>query len=330
MSPIPVLVTGGAGFIGSHTCKRLAAEGFLPITVDNLSTGHREFVKWGPLVEAEIADTQALVAIARLHKPQAVIHFAASAYVGESVTDPAKYYLNNVAGTASLLEACRDTGIGNVIFSSSCATYGEPETMPIVESTPQQPINPYGRTKLIGERMLEDYASAYGLRFAALRYFNAAGADPDNELREWHEPETHLIPRALMAAFGHIPQLDVFGTDHPTPDGTCVRDYIHVGDLARAHVAAMRRLLAGGDSLKVNVGSGTGASILEVLTAIRRELGRPVPIVNRPRRPGDPSVLLADTTLAANLLGFRAELSDMATIVRTAGAAFVQEVRHAG
>jgi UDP-arabinose 4-epimerase len=325
-----LLVTGGAGFIGSHTCKQLAREGFLPVAYDNLSTGHRESVRWGPLVEGDIGDTESLIATLRLHQPQAVIHFAASAYVGESVSEPAKYYRNNVEGTLSLLEACRATGVTNVIFSSSCATYGQPGAMPIGESTAQAPINPYGRTKLIGEQMLDDYAHAYGLRYAALRYFNAAGADPEGELGEWHDPETHLIPRALMAAFGHIPYLEVFGDDHETPDGTCVRDYIHVADLARAHVLAARHLIAGGESLKLNLGSGRGSSIREVLDAIAQVVGRPVPAVYRARRAGDPAELFTDAALARELLGFSAERSDLDTIVRTALPWFERDVRHAG
>jgi UDP-arabinose 4-epimerase len=326
----PILVTGGAGFIGSHTCKQLARDGFLPIAYDNLSTGHRESVRWGPLVEGDIRDVDALVATLRLHSPAAVIHFAASAYVGESVTDPAKYYRNNVEGTLCLLEACRAAGVDKVIFSSSCATYGQPAQMPIREATVQAPINPYGRTKLIGEQMLDDYAHAYGLRFAALRYFNASGADPEGELNEWHDPETHLIPRALMAVFGHIPHLEVYGDDHDTPDGTCIRDYIHVCDLARAHVLAARHLIGGGDSIKLNLGSGQGTSINEVLDEIAAQTGRTVPVVRRPRRPGDPATLFADPEKARALLDFETELSDLATIVRTAAAGFQLDARKAG
>lgn len=330
MSAAPLLVTGGAGFIGSHTCKQLARDGFLPIAFDNLSTGHADAVKWGPLVEGDIRDTDALVAVLRLHQPKAVIHFAASAYVGESVTAPAKYYSNNVEGTLSLLEACRIAGVGSVIFSSSCATYGSAPEMPIVESTVQAPINPYGWTKLIGEQMLMDYAAAYGVRFSALRYFNACGADPEGEIGERHDPETHLIPRALMAATGLLPRLEVFGTDYPTADGTCIRDYVHVSDLARAHVLAARRLLAGGENLKVNLGSGTGSSIKQVLGAIEAVVGHAVPVVYRDRRAGDPAELYADASLAKEKLGFVAELSDLETIVRTALPWFNREVRHAG
>jgi UDP-arabinose 4-epimerase len=327
---VPLLVTGGAGYIGSHTCKQLAREGFLPIAYDNLSSGHRDAVRWGPLVEGDIADTEGLLATMRLHQPQAVIHFAASAYVGESVVDPAKYYRNNVEGTLGLLEACRIAGVRSVIFSSSCATYGAPAEMPIIEDTVQAPINPYGRTKLVGEQMLADYSAAYGLRYVALRYFNASGADPEGEIGERHAPETHLIPRALMAATGLLPVLEVFGDDYDTPDGTCIRDYVHVSDLARAHVLAARHLLAGGDNLKLNLGSGQGSSIRQVLRAIEIEVGHTVPVVYRARRAGDPPALYADAQLARQRLGFVAELSDLDTIVRTALPWFSHEVRHAG
>ena len=327
---IPLVVTGGAGFIGSHTCKQLARDGYLPIAYDNLSTGHRSSVKWGPLVEADICDTEALVATIRLHKPEAVIHFAAHAYVGESVSDPTRYYRNNVEGTRSLLDACRIAGVDKVIFSSSCATYGVPETLPIGETAPQRPINPYGRTKLIGEQLLADCETAHGLKFVALRYFNAAGADPDGELGERHDPETHLIPRALLAAFGALSYLEVFGSDLPTPDGSCVRDYIHVTDLARAHVLAARYLIAGGASTRLNLGTGRGTSVREVLDAVERASGCRVPAVMRPARAGDPPALYADGRLAREVLGFVPELSDLDTIIRTALPWFEQEVRHAG
>jgi UDP-arabinose 4-epimerase len=325
-----ILVTGGAGYIGSHTCKLLRQQGFEPVTVDNLSTGHASSVRWGPLVEADIRDTGALVAVMRLHRPAAVIHFAASAYVGESVMDPARYYSNNVVGTASVLAACREAGVSRLVFSSSCATYGIPDTLPISEDAPQRPISPYGRTKLIGEQMLDDHAAAYGLGFAALRYFNACGADPDGELGEWHDPETHIVPRAIMAASGLVSHLDLYGVDYPTPDGTCIRDYIHVADLARAHVLAARHLLNGGADLKLNLGSGSGASIRQLLAAVHAEIGRPVPVLVRPRRAGDPPALYADITRAAVELGFTPALSDLATIVRTAAPFFAAEHRRAG
>ena len=322
MSERSILVTGGAGFIGSHTCKRLRAEGFLPVAYDNLSTGNRRAVRWGPLVEADIADTAAVVEACERYRPKAAIHFAASAYVGESVADPEKYYRNNVSGTLSLLRGCREAGIEIVVFSSSCAIYGQVREAPVDERAPPAPVSPYGRTKLIGEQILQDCSDAYGMRYAALRYFNASGADPDGELGEWHDPESHLIPRALMAAAGRIERFEVYGDDYPTPDGTCVRDYIHVADLARAHVLALRRLLGGSGDLRLNLGAGRGASVRDVIAAIARVTGRKVPFVTKPRRPGDPPALFADIALARRTLGFVPELSDLDTIVRTAAPVF--------
>lgn len=322
-----VFVVGGAGFIGSHTAKLLAKQGYEPIVYDNLSTGHRASVRWGTLVEGDILDTPRLIKAVERHDPIAVIHFAASAYVGESVGNPAKYYRNNVSGTQSLLEACRLTGGRNIIFSSSCATYGIPERLPIREGEVQRPINPYGRTKLIAEHMLADYVAAYGSRYVALRYFNASGADLDGELGEAHDPETHLIPRALMAAAGNIDFLEVYGEDYDTTDGTCIRDYIHVTDLARAHVLAVEHLVNDGDNLAVNLGSGHGTSIKEILDAISRLTGREVPVAMRARRAGDPPALYADPALAAEKLGFQTVYSDLDTIIRTAAPHFGLEVR---
>jgi UDP-arabinose 4-epimerase len=327
MSANTVLVVGGAGFIGSHTSKLLSKQGYEPVVYDNLSTGHRAAVRWGAFVEGDILDTAHLVAAIEEHKPSSVIHFAASAYVGESVENPAKYYRNNVAGTLSLLEACRLTGTRNVVFSSSCATYGVPANLPIHERDIQQPINPYGRTKLIAEHMLADYSAAYGLRFVALRYFNACGADLDGELKEAHDPETHLIPRAMMAAAGTIDFLEVYGNDYDTPDGTCIRDYIHVLDLARAHVLAVERLGNEGANLAVNLGTGRGTSIREILDAIGRITGRTVPVEMRARRAGDPPALYADPSLAAEKLGFLALYSDLDTIIRSAAPTFGLELR---
>ncbi|MGB3387605.1 MAG: UDP-glucose 4-epimerase GalE [Pseudaminobacter sp.] len=327
MSKRTVLVVGGAGFIGSHTAKLLAREGYEPVVYDNLSTGHRTAVRWGAFVEGDILDTPRLVEAIEEHDPGAVIHFAASAYVGESVENPAKYYQNNVNGTRSLLEACRKTGTGNVIFSSSCATYGIPDHLPIREGEAQRPINPYGRTKLIAEQMLADYSAAYGLRYVALRYFNASGADIDGELGESHDPETHLIPRAMMAAAGSIDFLEVYGDDYDTPDGTCIRDYIHVADLARAHVLAVEHLIGDGASLAVNLGTGRGTSIKEILESIGRLTGCNVPVKMRARRAGDPPVLYADPTLAAEKLGFQAVYSDLDTIIRSAAPFFGLELR---
>ncbi|TCO73338.1 UDP-glucose 4-epimerase GalE [Rhodovulum euryhalinum] len=317
-----VLVTGGAGYIGSHTCKRLAEAGYVPVAYDNLSTGHADAVRWGPLIEGDTRDREAVAHAIRTHAPVAVIHFAAAAYVGDSVRDPEFYYSNNVGGMLGLLTACRETGLARVIFSSSCATYGVPDRLPITEDTPQNPINPYGRTKLIGEWMLADFARAHGLRYVALRYFNACGADPDGTLCERHDPETHLVPLALFAADGRRPALDLFGTDYPTPDGTCIRDYIHVCDLAEGHLAALRHLEAGGSSLSVNLGTGTGHSNREVLDAVGRVLGRPVPVNAVDRREGDPPALVADPAFAREALGFAAGFRDLDAIVAHAARAF--------
>ncbi|ANM08526.1 MULTISPECIES: UDP-glucose 4-epimerase GalE [unclassified Rhizobium] len=320
--PRYILVTGGAGFIGSHICKTLARAGMVPVTYDNLSTGHADSVRWGPLIRADLADAATLRRTLAEFSPDCVIHCGANAYVGESVEMPRKYYRNNVVGSLTLLEACLDQDIERIVFSSSCATYGVPASLPILEETPQQPVNPYGRTKLIFEMALEDFAAAYGIRFAALRYFNAAGADPEGELAERHQPETHLIPRALLAAAGRLERLDIFGTDYPTEDGTCVRDYIHVSDLAQAHLAAVNHLMADGGSLSVNLGSGRGTSVREILEAIHRVTGLEVPVRYRPRRAGDPPILFADTARAEAELGFTPALSDIDTIIRTAGPTF--------
>ena len=312
------MVTGGAGFIGSHACKALRRAGILPVAYDNLSTGHAQSVRFGPLVQGDVRDRATLADAMRTHHVDAVIHFAASAYVGESVQDPAKYYDNNVGGMMSLLAAAQDAGVARVVFSSSCATYGQPDRLPIAEDAAQAPINPYGRTKLICEQILRDYGPAYDLRYVALRYFNAAGADAEGELGEKHDPETHLIPLAMLAAAGAIPALGIFGTDYATADGTCVRDYIHVGDLARAHVLAVQYLMDGGASTALNLGSGNGLSVRQIIEAIERFTGKNLPVREEPRRAGDPPVLTADPSLAASVLGFRTELSDIDTIVRHA------------
>ncbi len=313
-----ILVTGGAGYVGSHACKALAGAGYLPIVFDNLSRGHREAVRWGPLIEADIADQALLRAAIEQHRPAAIMHFAAYAYVGESVTDPAIYYRNNLGGSLSLLAAMRDTGIDKIVFSSTCATYGIPDTMPIDERAPQLPVNPYGETKLAIERALHWYGMAYGIRSMSLRYFNAAGADPEGEIGERHEPETHLIPLVVEAALGRRPQIDVFGTDYPTPDGTAIRDYIHVCDLAAAHLRALEHLNAGHGGTALNLGTGQGHSVSEVIAAAEAAGGRRIARRNAPRRAGDPPVLVADVSRAAALLGWRAELSDLDTIIRTA------------
>ncbi|WP_027669053.1 UDP-glucose 4-epimerase GalE [Rhizobium leguminosarum] len=325
--PRYILVTGGAGFIGSHICKALSRAGMIPVTYDNLSTGHADSVRWGPLIRAELADVATLRRTLAEFSPDCVIHCGANAYVGESVEMPRKYYRNNVVGSLTLLEACLDQDIDRIVFSSSCATYGVPASLPIREESPQHPVNPYGRTKLIFEMALEDFAAAYGIRFAALRYFNAAGADPDGELAERHQPETHLIPRALLAAAGRLERLDIFGTDYATEDGTCVRDYIHVSDLAQAHLAAVNHLMADGGSLSVNLGSGRGTSVREILQAIHRASGCEVPVRYCARRIGDPPILFANTARAKAELGFAPVFSDIDTIIRTAGPTFGLEMR---
>jgi UDP-arabinose 4-epimerase len=322
-----VLVTGGAGFIGSHTCKALAAAGWLPVAFDNLSRGHADLVRWGPLVKGDILDAGALDAAFAFHRPGAVIHFAALAYVGESMSQPLAYYRVNVAGLVNVVEAMLRHGTRTIVFSSSCATYGIPSALPIMESAPQLPINPYGRSKLAGEQILADARAAEGLRVAMLRYFNAAGADPDGELAERHDPETHLIPLAIDAATGHGPPLSIFGTDYPTADGTCERDFIHVSDLAAAHVAALRHLDAGNACLTLNLGAGKAASVRSVIAAVERITGRAVPLVHAARRPGDPPVLVADASRARTLIGFAPGLSDLDTLVATAWKARAQNAR---
>lgn len=315
MSKPAVLVTGGAGFIGSHCCKALAAAGRVPVVYDDLSRGHADAVLWGPFVEGDLRDRDLLARTLAAHEIGAVIHFAALAYVGESVGAPERYYDNNLCGMVSLLGAAEAAGIDKIVFSSSCATYGVPDRLPISEDLPQAPINPYGRTKLACEWMLRDAEVAHGLRFAALRYFNAAGADPAGEIGERHDPETHLIPLTLMAASGQGGPLKIFGTDYPTPDGTCIRDYIHVDDLARAHLLALDHLEGGGGSLALNLGTGQGASVHQVVAAVERVTGRKVPVELAPRRPGDPAELTADPSLAAEELGFTARYRDLDEIV---------------
>jgi UDP-arabinose 4-epimerase len=313
-----VLVTGGAGYIGSHAAKALARAGDLPIVYDNLSRGHRAAVRWGPLVEGDVGDRERLATVFAQYKIAAVMHFAAFAYVGESVIDPALYYRNNLEGTLSLLDSMRAAGAREIVFSSTCATYGVPTDVPIRETAAQLPVNPYGETKLAIERALRWYSEAYHMRWAALRYFNAAGADRDGEIGEDHEPETHLVPLIVQAALGRRSAIDVFGTDYPTPDGTAIRDYIHVDDLAAAHLRALDRLRAGADSIALNLGTGHGYSVREVIAAAERVCGRPVPARDAPRRPGDPPALVADPSLAQRTLGWRAECSDLDTIIRTA------------
>jgi UDP-glucose-4-epimerase GalE len=313
-----VLVTGGAGYIGSHTCKALARAGYVPITYDNFVHGHRWAVRWGPLVEGDISDRQLLEWAIKEHAVKAVIHFAGYAYVGESMSRPAKYFENNVANTLTLLEAMRICGVHDIVFSSTCATYGMPLQLPITEDHPQEPINPYGESKRVAEKMLHWWGKAHGLRWTALRYFNAAGADLEGDIGEDHRPETHLIPLALASATGDRDVLEIYGSDYPTHDGTAVRDYIHVADLASAHVAALRRLQGGGESTAMNLGTGKGYSIREVITMIERVSGRKVPVRQAARRAGDPPMLVAGAHLAHELLGWQPQHSSLETIIATA------------
>jgi UDP-arabinose 4-epimerase len=313
-----VLVTGGAGYIGSHACKALAQAGYTPITLDNFVYGHRWAVRWGPLVEGDLGDGDLLKRVLKDFRIDAVMHFAAFAYVGESVRDPGKYFRNNVAKTIGLLDAMVECGVSNIVFSSTCATYGVPDAVPIAETQAQQPINPYGESKLFIERALRWYGVGHRIRSASLRYFNAAGADPEGELGEDHDPETHLIPLVLQTALGQRTEVHIFGTDYPTPDGSAVRDYIHVTDLADAHVKALSRLLDGNESFAVNLGTGRGHSVNEVIAMAERVSGRPVNAVPSARREGDPPILVAKPGLAERLLGWRPIKSDLETIVSTA------------
>jgi UDP-arabinose 4-epimerase len=312
-----ILVTGGAGFIGAHTCKELAAHGLRPIAFDNLSRGHRAAVRWGPFVEGDILQRADLDQAFAKYQPKSVIHFAAFAYVGESVARPLGYYRNNVSGLINLLETMMRYGADTIVFSSSCATYGIPDVLPIAEDAPQRPINPYGHSKLMGEQILKNVAAAHNLRVGLLRYFNACGADPDGHLSERHDPETHLIPLAIDAASGQGPPLQIFGADYPTADGTCERDFIHVSDLASAHVAALRRLNDGSETLTLNLGTGCSHSILEIIAAVERVTGRPVPVAQASRRAGDPPTLVADASRAQQILGFKPKYSDLETIIET-------------
>ncbi len=314
-----ILVTGGAGYIGSHCCRTLEAAGYRPVTYDNLSTGHRDFVS-GTLVVGDIADKSALARTFAEHEIVAVMHFAASSQVGESVADPQKYYLNNVMGTLSLLDAMREANCNRLVFSSTGAVYGNADSKALREGHDCAPINPYGATKWMIERILNDYRNAYGLGSFALRYFNASGADASGGIGELRENETHLIPRAMMALQGHVSDFAVFGDDYDTPDGTAIRDYIHVTDLAEAHVLALKLLLDGHTGGAFNLGTGAGFSVREILTAIAAETGREVSHVVKPRRPGDPTYLVADVTAAREILKFRTVHSELATIIQTAWA----------
>jgi UDP-arabinose 4-epimerase len=313
-----ILVTGGAGYIGSHTAKALASYGYEPVVLDNLSAGHEWAVRWGPFVQGDIGDQDLVRETISRYRIQAVIHFAANAYVGESMQQPRKYFDNNVKKALALLHTVLDSGVGQFVFSSTCATYGIPSQLPIDEEHPQAPVNPYGESKLFFERALRWYGQAHPLRSVCLRYFNAAGADPDGEIGECHDPETHLIPLAIRAAQGNHPPLQIFGHDYDTPDGTAIRDYIHVSDLAEAHVRALEHLDRGGESTSVNLGTGNGHSILAVQRAIRRVSGLHVPAMRKDRRAGDPAVLIAKADKARTLLGWEPRFRDLESIVETA------------
>lgn len=313
-----VLVTGGAGYIGSHTAKALARAGHEPVVFDNLSTGHRWAVRWGPLVEGDLADKALISRVLDLYKIDAVIHFAASSNVGESMQNPRKYFRNNVVNTLNLLDAMMDNRVKTIVFSSTCATYGDPERLPLTEDHPQKPVNPYGDSKLFVETMLKWYGATYDLKWGALRYFNAAGADPDGDIGENHTPETHLIPLAVQAAMGRRPYLEVFGTEYPTRDGSAVRDYIHVTDLADAHLRALGHLWDGGENLALNLGSGDGYSVREIISTVERVSGLSVPVRLTVPRPGDPATLVADPSEANRVLGWVPQFEGIESIIGTA------------
>ncbi|MFN7025821.1 MAG: UDP-glucose 4-epimerase GalE [Pseudorhizobium sp.] len=312
-----VLVVGGAGYIGAHTCMLLAERGYRPVAFDNLSNGHSEFVKWGPLETGDIRDRKRLDEVFAKHNPDAVLHFAALIEVGESVKDPLAFYDNNVVGTLTLLAAAMAAGVEAFVFSSTCATYGLPDRVPMDESHKQAPINPYGRTKLVVEQAIHDYSAYQGLRSVVLRYFNAAGADPEGRIGEWHTPETHAIPLAIEAALGRRASFKIFGSDYDTRDGTCVRDYIHVLDLADAHVRAVDYLLDGGETVALNLGTGTGTTVKELIDTIASVTGRKFPVELANRRAGDSTSLVADNKKANEVLGWQ-PVRDLESIVRSA------------
>lgn len=315
-----ILVTGGAGYIGSHTCQALAAHGFTPIVYDSLMTGNRGAVKWGPFEQGDVRDRARLAQVISMYEPVAIMHFAALIQVGESSAHPAKYYDNNVHGSWCLLEEARRNDIHHLVFSSTAAVYGMPHGHSIAEDHPLVPINPYGRTKLIMENMIRDYAAAYPMSYAILRYFNAAGADPSGELGTAYPVDTHLIPLLMQVAGGIRPEIHVYGTDYPTPDGTAIRDYIHVADLADAHVRALEKLLVGAESLTLNLGTSQGFSVAQVLGEARQVTGHAIPSALHDRRVGDPPILVADADLARDVLSWQPRFSDIETIIATAWA----------
>lgn len=315
---IPILVTGGAGYIGSHVCKTLAKAGYNPVTYDNLSSGNDYAVKWGPLEKGDILDQARLEEVMHAYKPAAVVHMAAFIDAGESVRDPGKYFHNNVVGGLRVIRAMKECGVRHFVFSSTATVYGFPKLLPLTERSETSPINSYGRSKLIIEEMLKDFETAGSLSYAVLRYFNAAGADPDGEIGCDHEKPNNLIPILMEVQGGRRAQLQIYGDDYDTPDGTAIRDYIHVQDLAKAHVLALQHLISGGDSLKLNLGTGKGQSVKEVVAAVERVTQRPVPATIIERRPGDAAILVADSALAKELLGWEAEFTQIDDIVATA------------
>jgi len=312
------LVTGGAGYVGSHTLMELQSAGIPCVVLDNLERGHRDLARDAELIVGDIGDAELVGRILREHRITVVLHFAAYAYVGESVHEPIRYYRNNVGNTIRLLTAMAEAGVKQLVFSSTCATYGMPLSIPIAEDHPQQPVNPYGASKLMIERILRDFDRAYGLRSVVLRYFNAAGADPSGAIGERHDPETHLIPLVLQTALGQRRAVEIYGTDYPTPDGTCVRDYIHVTDLASAHVLGVERLRAGEPSDVFNLGNGNGFSVREVISTAERVTGRPIPATTGPRREGDPHTLVGSSEKARRVLGWNPRFASLQTIIETA------------
>ena len=313
-----ILVTGGAGYVGSHVCKSLAAEGFHPVSVDCLSRGHESAVRWGPLERVDLTDEARLKAVIERYRPGGVMHLADLCDVGESVTDPASYYRNNLVGSLNLLKGMLDQGVGLIIFSSSCAIYGAPETVPVPETQAKVPTTPYGVSKLVVEHMLRDFSMAYGMGYVCLRYFNAAGADPDGEIGESHRPETHVIPLAIESALGGRSHFEIFGTDYPTPDGTAVRDFVHVSDLAAAHLSALRHLSEGGASAALNLGTGRGHSVKQIVATVERLSGRKVPVREGSRRSGDAPTLVADASRAFEVLGWTPRYASLDDIVASA------------
>ena len=313
-----ILITGGAGYIGSHANKILNKRGYETVVYDNLSRGHQEFVKWGHFVEGDLADKDRLRFCFETYKISAVMHYGAFCYVGESVTHPSEYYRNNVANTLNLLDVMVEFGVRYLVFSSTCSTYGNPLHIPMTEDHPQQPINPYGKSKLMAEQILKDYEKTYGVHHVCLRYFNAAGADPDCEIGEWHEPEPHLIPLVLKVAAGQSGQVQIYGTDYKTPDGTCIRDYIHINDLAEGHLLALKYLQNGAASDSFNLGNGNGFSVKEVINAAERVTGKPIKVVNAQRREGDPPFLVGSSDKAKTILKWMPRFQNIDDIIKTA------------